>query len=303
MNFDGKVALVTGAGAGLGRIYALYLGKLGAKVVVNDLGGSLKGEAGESTGVRPADKVVAEIKAAGGIAVPNYDSVVDGDKVVQTAIDHFGRIDIVVNNAGILRDISFRRMSDKDWNLVLQVHLQGSRNICKAAWPHMYKNKYGRIVMITSVNGLHGQRGQTNYAAAQGGIVGFGTALAKEGGRNNIKVNILAPGAGSRMTKTVMPENIVEMWKPEFVAPMVAFLAHEKCPVSGQVFEAGGGFYAQVKWMRTPGLYLPVKGALPTIDDIAANWDKVTNFEGAVDPEKADSEGVPAQLSQIMANL
>lgn len=284
----------------MGRIYALHLAKLGAKVVVNDLGVSTKGE---TLAGRPADKVVNEIKAAGGIAVANYNSVVDGAKVVQTAIDAFGKIDIIINNAGILRDISFARMSKKDWDLVLLVHLEGAKAITKAAWPHMRKNKYGRIVMITSVNGLYGQRGQTNYAAAKMAIVGFGKALAKEGKSKNIKVNIIAPGAGSRMTKTVLPENIVELWKPEFVSPMVAYLSHESCPATGSIFEAGGGFFAQVKWMRAPGLFLPIKGKEMTMADIAAGFDKITDFEGAVDPEVADSNGVPAQLKQIMAAL
>jgi NAD(P)-dependent dehydrogenase (short-subunit alcohol dehydrogenase family) len=209
--FDDRVAIVTGAGAGLGRMYAMLLASLGAKVVVNDLGGSLDGGGPDSSGERPADVVVREIKAAGGEAVANYDSCVEGEKVVATAIAAYGRIDIVINNAGILRDVSFHKMTDKDFSLVHLVHVKGAFSVTRAAWPHMREARYGRVVNITSVNGLYGAFGQANYSSAKSAMVGFTKTLAKEGAKRNIKVNVLAPGAGSRMTKTVLPPDVVEV--------------------------------------------------------------------------------------------
>jgi len=292
LRLDGKVAIVTGAGAGIGRCYALLLASRGAKVVVNDLG--------SVDGKQVADRVVAEIKAAGGVAVANYNSCIDGEAVVGTALKAFGRIDIIINNAGILRDRSFHRQTDAEWDIVLKVHLYGCRNMCQAAWPHMRKQKYGRIVNITSVNGLYGQFGQTNYSAAKSGVIGFSKALAKEGAKKNIKVNVVAPGAGSAMTKTVIPANIVEAWKPEYVAPIIAFLAHEDVPCSGSVFEAGGGYFAQVRMERSAGVFLDLDKGF-TVEDIQSNFDKITSMTDSVDPEGPDA-GNP-QLEQILARL
>jgi len=178
LRFDGKVAIVTGAGNGLGRSHALLLASRGAKVVVNDLGTSVSGSGSSS---KAADKVVQEIKNAGGVAVANYDSVEDGEKIVQTAIDNFGRIDILVNNAGILRDTSFVKMTDNDWDLVYRVHLRGAYKITKAAWNKMREQNYGRIIMTTSAAGIYGNVGQANYSSAKLGLVGFAKALSIEG--------------------------------------------------------------------------------------------------------------------------
>ena len=296
VRFDGQVAVVTGAGAGLGRCYALELARRGAKVVVNDLGGSAGGDGASAA---PADRVVAEIRAAGGEAVPNFDSCVDGDKVIGTALSAFGRIDIVVCNAGILRDVSFAKMSEKDWDIVQLVHLKGTMACCKAAWPHMRAQRYGRLVLVTSTSGLYGNFGQANYAAAKMGIVGFGKTLAKEGARRDIKCNVVAPGAGSRLTATVLPADVVAKWKPEYVAPLVAVLAHRDAPASGQVFEAGGGWVAQVRWARAPGVFFDLDKGFGA-EDLVARWGEVTDFSRAVDPEAQHSIGGSPQLQQIM---
>lgn len=217
LRFDGKVALITGAGNGLGKEYAKLLASLGAKVVVNDLGGNLSGAGASSSA---ADLVVEEIKAAGGEAVANYDSVTDGDKIVKTAIDAFGRIDIVINNAGILRDVSFKKMTDKDWDLIYEVHSKGPFKVTHAAWPHMMDNGYGRIVNISSPAGLYGNFGQVNYSSMKRAAIGFTLALSKEGAKKNIKANCIAPIAASRMMGTVMPEDIMKNVPPQTVATL-----------------------------------------------------------------------------------
>src|SRR5215471_20128469 len=217
LRFDGKVALVTGAGGGLGRSHALLLASRGAKVVVNDLGGSFTGE-GKSASA--ADKVVAEIKAAGGEAVANYDSVEDGDKIVKTAIDTWGRLDILVNNAGILRDVSFAKMTQQDWDLVYKVHVLGAFRCTHAAWPIMRDAGYGRIIMTSSAAGIYGNFGQANYSMAKLGLHGFAQTLAAEGKKRNIVVNTIAPIAGSRMTETVLPKELLDALKPEYVSAL-----------------------------------------------------------------------------------
>jgi len=284
LRFDGKVALITGAGAGLGRQYALLLASRGAKIVVNDLGGSMDGTGSSS---RAADLVVDEIKAMGGEAVPDYNNVVEGAKLVDTAIKAYGRIDIIVNNAGILRDVSFAKMTDEQWQIILDVHLRGAYSVCHAAWPHMRKQKYGRIINVTSTSGLFGNFGQANYSAAKMGVVGLSTTLAKEGAKSNIKVNTLGPGAGSRMTESVMPKEMVDAWKPEFVAPMVIALAHESCPATGQIFQAGGGWYSQVSWQRSDGYLAPPEKTI-TAEELVQHWAEVTDL-----PAK---DGVPEQF-------
>ena len=245
LRFDGKVAIVTGAGAGLGRAYAMLLASRGAKVVVNDLGASVKGEGGSS---KAADIVVAEIKKAGGVAVANYDSVVDGEKIVKTAVDAFGTVDIVINNAGILRDVSFMKMTDNDWDLIMQVHLKGSYSVARAAWNIMRDKGYGRIVNTGSSSGLYGSFGQVNYSAAKMAMHGFSQALAKEGEKRNIRTNTICPLAASRMTETVLPKEVLENIKPEFVAPLVAFLCHESSEENGGLFEVGAGYVAKLRW-------------------------------------------------------
>jgi (3R)-3-hydroxyacyl-CoA dehydrogenase / 3a,7a,12a-trihydroxy-5b-cholest-24-enoyl-CoA hydratase / enoyl-CoA hydratase 2 len=216
IRFDNRVAIVTGAGGGLGRSHALLLASRGAKVVVNDLGGAVDGS-GKSNA---ADKVVDEIKAAGGQAVANYDGVdtIEGaQKIVATAKEAFGKLDIVVNNAGILRDVSFVKLTEEDWNKVLQVHLSGSMFVTKAAWGLLRDNNFGRVVFTTSAAGLYGNFGQTNYSAAKLGIVGLTKTLAIEGAKYNIKCNVIAPIAKSRMTETVMPPAMLDKLLPEYV--------------------------------------------------------------------------------------
>ncbi|MDP8222579.1 MAG: SDR family oxidoreductase [Candidatus Lernaella stagnicola] len=275
IRLDSKVAIITGAGRGLGRSHALLLGSRGAKVVVNDLGGGWRGEKDGSSA--PADDVVAEIKAAGGEAVANYDNVLDGAKIVETAMDAFGRIDIVVNNAGILRDVSFHKMTDDDWNLVYEVHVRGSYMVTKAAWPHLRDQQYGRIIMTTSAAGLYGNFGQANYSMAKMGLVGLGLTLAHEGQKRNVLVNIIAPIAGSRMTETVLPPELVEKLKPEYVSPLVAFLCSEQNQSTGGIYEVGAGVIGRVKWMRAPGAAIPLKDGV-SIEDVAAHWDKINDM-------------------------
>jgi multifunctional beta-oxidation protein len=232
LRFDGKVAVVTGAGAGIGREYALFFASRGAKVVVNDLGGSFNGVGSSSSA---ADKVVEEIKAKGGVAVANYNSVEDGDKIIKTAVDNFGRIDILINNAGILRDISFQKMKDEDWNLVFKVHVYGAYKCTRAAWNIMREQGYGRIINTTSSSGLFGSFGQVNYSAAKLALHGFTLALAKEGEKKNILVNTIAPLAASRMTETVMPPDVMKTVGPALVVPLVAYLCHESNTETGSV--------------------------------------------------------------------
>ncbi len=279
IRFDGKVAIVTGAGGGLGRTHALLLGSRGAKVVVNDLGqASCTGDGDGSATM--ADAVVKEIKDAGGEAVANGDSVVDGAKIVQCAMDSYGAVDIIINNAGILRDISFKKMTDKDWDLVVDVHLKGSYAVTKAAWNHMYDKDYGRIIMTSSAAGIYGNRGQANYSAAKMALVGLGQTLGTEGKKHNVLCNVIAPVAGSRMTETVMPPPMLEALKPEYVSPLVAYLCSEECKVTGGVFEVGAGFFAQVNWTRAPGLALPIgEGASVTPEQVRDGLAQIQNVE------------------------
>lgn len=253
LRFDGKVAIVTGAGNGLGKTYALLLASRGAKVVVNDLGRGVKGDE-DKDAVAPADLVVAEIKKNGGQAVANYDSVEFGEKIVKTAVDAFGTVDIVINNAGILRDISFQKMKELDWDLIMKVHLKGAYSVTRAAWNIMREKKYGRIVNTGSSAGIYGSFGQVNYATAKLGLWGFTQSLAKEGEKRNIRANCIAPLAGTRMTATVMPQEVVDMLKPEYVAPFTCFLCHESCEDNGGLFEVGAGYIARQRWQRSAGV-------------------------------------------------
>ena len=247
LRFDGKVVVITGAGNGIGKSYALFFASRGAKVVVNDLGGSHVGD-GKSSNA--ADKVVEEIKSKGGEAVANYDSVEFGAKIIKTAVDSYGRVDVVLNNAGILRDISFQKMKDLDWNLIFKVHCDGAYQVTRAAWNIMREQGYGRIVNTSSSSGLFGSFGQANYSAAKLALHGFTQSLAREGAKKNIRVNSIAPVAASRMLESVMPPDVLQTVKPELVVPLVAYLCHESCNESGGMFEVGGGFVAKLRWQR-----------------------------------------------------
>jgi NAD(P)-dependent dehydrogenase (short-subunit alcohol dehydrogenase family) len=293
LRYDGKVALVTGAGAGLGRLYALTLAARGAKVMVNDMN------------AEAAKKVVDEIKAAGGHAVAETHSVVEGDKIVAACLEALGGIHIIVNNAGILRDVSFAKMTFEQWDVVLKVHLYGTMSVCKAAWKTLNEQKYGRIVNVTSVNGLYGAFGQANYSSAKLGIVGLSKTLALEGAKSNIKVNVLAPGAGTAMTATVMPKQFVDAWKPDYVAPILAFLCHEEVPCTGSIFESGGGWVAEVRWKRTQGVYFDLDKPFGP-EDIKAQFNKIRATEDMDFPEDTQHDKDPRknkQLKQIIAKL
>ncbi|KAF4496762.1 peroxisomal hydratase-dehydrogenase-epimerase, partial [Fusarium agapanthi] len=245
LRYDGQVVVVTGAGGGLGKAYATFFGSRGASVVVNDLGVTTKGEGNSS---KAADVVVNEIKAAGGKAVANYDSVENGERIIETAISAFGRIDILINNAGILRDISFKNMKDEDWDLIYKVHIKGSYKCARAAWPHFRKQKYGRVINTASAAGLFGNFGQTNYSAAKLAMVGFTETLAKEGIKYGILANVIAPVAASRMTETIMPPDVLANLKPEWVVPLVAVLVHKNnTEETGGIFEVGGGHVAKLR--------------------------------------------------------
>jgi len=295
LSFKDRVVVVTGAGGGLGRTYALLFGSRGAKVVVNDLGGSVKGDGGSSS--KAADVVVEEIRKAGGTAVANYDSVENGDKIIKTAIDNYGRVDVLINNAGILRDVSFAKMAEKDWDLIYQVHVKGAFSCTKAAWPYMKENKYGRIIMTSSAAGIYGNFGQANYSMAKLGLYGFANSLAIEGKSSNIFVNTIAPIAGSRMTKTILPPNLVDQLKPDFVAPMVAYLCHESSEVNGGLFELGAAYYAQLRWQRTRGVALGTD-KIPTPEDIRDNIGKISDFSDATNPTTGNES-----LNDILAAL
>lgn len=257
LDFQGRVAIVTGAGGGLGRAHALALAARGAKVLVNDLGGGVHGEGGS---VSAAQKVVDEIRAAGGEALANGASVTDFDAVqamVQQAVDAWGRVDVLVNNAGILRDKSFAKMDMADFRTVVDVHLMGAAYCCKAVWPHMVSQDYGRIVMTTSSTGLYGNFGQSNYGAAKLALVGLMQTLAIEGAKHHIHVNALAPTAATRMTEGLMPAAVLAMLAPEAVVPAMLVLAHESAPTR-TVLCAGAGSFEAAHVTLTQGVHIGI---------------------------------------------
>lgn len=285
LGFDGKVVIITGAGGGLGRQHALLMASRGALVVINDLGGSIDGS-GSDKGA--AEKVVDEIKAAGGEAVADTNSVATpegGKAIVQTALDAFGKVDVVINNAGILRDKAFHNMEPDLMNPVFDVHLKGAFHVTQPAWVVMREQGYGRIISTSSAAGIFGNFGQANYGAAKMGLVGFTRVLAVEGAKYNIKANAIAPLALTRMTETLMGA-LGDKLDPALVSPLVAFLAHEDCPVSGDVFSVGGGRVAQVIIGETQGYH---KAAL-TMEDVRDNWDTITDTTGYAVPKNLAEE-------------
>ncbi len=279
IRFDNRVAIVTGAGGGLGRSHALLLASRGAKVVVNDLGGAVDGSGSDK---KSADKVVDEIKAAGGQAVASYDGVDSAEgaaKIVATAKEAFGKLDIVVNNAGILRDVSFMKMTQEDWDKVLLVHLTGTMNVSKAAWPLLRENNFGRVINTTSAAGLYGNFGQANYSAAKFGIVGLSKTLAHEGAKYNIKCNVIAPIAKSRMTETIMPPNVLEKLLPEYVSPLVAYLASEGLEDTAQVYAVGGGYFSRVAVVEGEGVGIATDKVSP--EAVAEQWKAINDLSKA----------------------
>ncbi|MFP5430900.1 MAG: SDR family oxidoreductase [Gammaproteobacteria bacterium] len=295
IRFDERVVIVTGAGGGLGRAHALAFAARGARVVVNDLGVSTLGEGRSTT---PAQKVVDEIIAAGGEAIANYDSVLDGDRIVQCALDNFGRIDILVNNAGILRDKSFHKMTEEDWDLVYNVHVKGAFKLTHAAWPLMREQSYGRVIFTSSASGLYGNFGQANYSMAKLGLHGLAQTLALEGRAKNILVNSIAPVAGSRMTETIMPADVVARLKPEYVSPLVLWLCSDaNADQTGGIYEVGAGYMARLRWQRTRGMAFPLAAGI-TVEDVARHWDRITDFGDATHPASGQEA-----MTEMFANL
>jgi NAD(P)-dependent dehydrogenase (short-subunit alcohol dehydrogenase family) len=273
IRYDDRVAVITGAGGGLGKTYALMLAERGAKVVVNDLGGSADGTGGGSS---MADETVKQINESGGTAVANYDSVATpegGAAIIQTAVDNFGKVDILINNAGILRDKSFMKLEPANLEIVLDVHLKGAFFVTQPAFRVMKENNYGRIVFASSGAGIFGNFGQTNYGAAKMGLVGLCNVLAVEGAKNNIKCNAIAPIAKTRLTETLLGP-LAEKLAPEYVTPLVAYLVSEQCELTHEIFDVGGGRYARIFVGMGSGWTAP-KGAVPSVEELAANFEEV----------------------------
>ncbi|MFQ5457930.1 MAG: SDR family oxidoreductase [Myxococcota bacterium] len=290
IRLDGKVAVVTGAGGGLGREHALLLASRGAKVVVNDLGGAVDGT---GSGKTMADHVVDEIKEAGGEAAANYDNVATlqgGESIIDTAVKSFGKIDILINNAGILRDKSFANLSEDMWDAVVAVHLKGAYNCTKAAYAHMKAQSYGRIVFTTSGTGLFGNFGQTNYGAAKLGLVGFANSLRHEGQKYNIHCNTIAPIAMTRMTENLMTGVPPDLLPPELVSPLVTYLVSDSCSANGEVFVVGGGMVARAFIGETKGAYTNPKKSAPTPEWVADNFDRIMDAEGYTIPTSVQED-------------
>jgi len=288
IRYDGRVAVITGAGGGLGKTYALELARRGAKVVVNDLGGTREGKGGSQS---MADQTVKEITEAGGEAVANYDSVAapeGGESVVQTALDRFGKVDIVVNNAGILRDKTFAKLPPEDLEAVLAVHLKGAFYVTQPAFRSMKENGYGRLVFTASAAGILGNFGQTNYGAAKMGLVGLSNVLAQEGAKYNIKSNVIAPLAKTRLTEELLGA-FADQLSPEWVTPLVCYLCSEQCELTHEIFSAGGGRYARFFVGVTPGWFAGQKD-VPSVDDIADHIDVIRNTDGYLIPGSANEE-------------
>lgn len=299
LDFKGRVAIVTGAGGGLGRQHALALAARGAKVVVNDLGGARDGSGGS---LSAAESVVAEIRAAGGEAMANGASVTDFEAVqamVQQAIDAWGRVDILVNNAGILRDKSFAKMDIADFRTVVDVHLMGAVHCCKAVWPHMTEQKYGRILMTTSSSGLYGNFGQSNYGAAKLALVGLMQTLALEGAKNNIHVNSLAPTAATRMTEGLMPPQVLEALKPEAVVPAMLVLVSEGAPTRTTLC-AGAGSVEAAHITLTQGAWIGLDAQAP--ETLAANLRQVLARAGDMVPESGAAQG-SQEVTRALSHL
>ncbi|KAG2093498.1 peroxisomal hydratase-dehydrogenase-epimerase [Suillus discolor] len=288
VRFDGKTVIITGAGAGLGRAYALMYARLGANVVVNDV--SEKG----------AHAVCSEIKSAGGKAVPAVCSAEDGEAIVKIALDTFGGVHVLVANAGVLRDRSFTAMSEQEWDLVVAVHLRSTYKCAKAVWPIFQKQNYGRIVTTCSQVGIYGNFGQTNYSSAKAGIMGFTKTLGFEGRKYNILSNVIAPSAGTAMTMTIWPQEMVDAYKPDYIAPIVGYLTSEaNTETTGQLFEISGGWAAQTRWQRAGGYGFPTNRVL-TPEDVISKWDVFTNFDdGHATNPITSAEG----MQQIMGNF
>ena len=286
VSFENRTVIVTGAGNGLGKAYALELGSRGARVVVNDLGGAVDGSGSGNT---PADEVVNEIIANGGEAVANYDSVATkegGASIVQTAIDNFGTVDAVVNHAGILRDKSFAKMEEEDLNAIIDVHLKGTFFVCQPAFIQMKEQGYGRFVNVSSPSGLFGNFGQLNYGAAKMGIVGLTNVLAIEGAKYNIKANVIAPNAATRMTEELFGEDMSKLLTVDNITPLVVYLASEQCEVTHEIFSAGGGRFARIGISTDVGYF----NASAKAEDIFANIGEIRDLSNPIYPTSLADE-------------
>ena len=295
LRFDERVAVITGAGGGLGKTYALELGRRGAKVVVNDLGGATDGTGGSSS---MADETVKEIIEAGGTAGANYDSVATpegGEAIIQTAIDNFGKADVVINNAGILRDKTFAKLEPQDLEAVVDVHLKGAFFVSQPAFRVMKQNGYGRFLFTASAAGIFGNFGQTNYGAAKMGLVGLSNVLSLEGAKYNIKSNVIAPVASTRLTKDLLGP-MAEKLKPEYVTPLSVFLVSEANDHTHEVYSVGGGRYARIFVGLTQGW---TTQSVPAVEDVAAHMEAVRNEAGYIVPGSiADEMKLLAQALQ-----
>ena len=280
LRFDDKVIVITGAGKGLGRAYARFFASRGAKVVANDTGCDVHGDGVDKSVI---DAVVSEIKKNGGDAVASYDSAEDGDKIIKTALDAYGKIDVLINNAGILRDVSFAKMTSEDWDRIFAVHAKGTFACSRAVWNTFREQKHGKIINTSSGAGIYGAFGQCNYSSAKLAIHGFTQALAKEGESRNIKVNTIAPIAGTRMTETVLSKELIDALRPEYVVPLVAYLAHDSWEETGGLFEVGAGYVAKLRWERTLGKAYKYSEFTP--EAVARDWEAITDFSKFENPE------------------
>ena len=293
VSLDNRVVLITGAGGGLGRCHALLMAERGARIVVNDLGGTADGQGSDESA---ANKVVAEIEEKGGVAVANHDSVATpegGEAIVQTALDEFGQVDVVVNNAGILRDQSFAKMTPEAIDGVIDVHLKGSFHVSRPAFAAMKEQGYGRFIHTTSAAGLFGNFGQANYGAAKMGLVGLSNVIAVEGRKYNINSNVIAPLAKTRMTEELMGP-MADSVQPEQVSAMVAYLGSEQCELTHEVYSVGGGRIARVFVGLGPG-WFGGKGYVPTPEDVVENLEAIRATEPTVIPAEATEEMMAAR--------
>jgi NAD(P)-dependent dehydrogenase (short-subunit alcohol dehydrogenase family) len=296
IRFDGRVAVITGAGGGLGKTYALALAARGARVVANDLGG---GKDGTGAGTSMADQTVKQIVEAGGEAVANYDSVATpegGEGIVQAALDHFGGVDIVINNAGILRDKTFAKLEPADLESVLDVHLKGGFYVSQPAFRHMKDKGYGRFVFTASAAGVLGNFGQTNYGAAKMGLVGLSNVLALEGAKYNIRSNVIAPIARTRLTEQLLGPMAAAL-DPECVTPLVVYLVSEQCDLTHQIFSVGGGRFARMFVGLTPGWFAG-KGAKPAPEEVRDQMDRIREPQGYIIPDSIADE-MKVMLKQL----
>ncbi|HUI26172.1 MAG TPA: SDR family oxidoreductase [Candidatus Kryptonia bacterium] len=292
IRYDNRVAVITGAGGGLGKTYALLLASRGAKIVVNDLGGKADGTGASHS---MADVTVKEIRDQGGEAIANYDSVSTpegGEAIIEAALDKFGRVDIVINNAGVLRDKTFAKLTPEELNVVLDVHLKGAFFVSQPAFRAMKTQNYGRFVFTASAAGLFGNFGQTNYGAAKMGLVGLSNVLAIEGAKNNILSNVIAPIAKTRMTEELLGP-LAEFVKPDLVTPLVAYLVSEQCETTHEIFSVGGGRYARIFIGLTPGWFAG-KNVVPSVEDVAEHLDQIRSTQEYIIPA-----GIGDEMRQI----